>query len=73
MELRGFFGSFFQIGVTTGYVLGAALSMGINWNYLALVGQIIATILGIGMIFMPETPRWLLAQGYRKSGVNSLQ
>lgn len=47
--------------------------MGINWNYLALVGQIIATLLAIGMIFMPETPRWLLAQGYRNSGINSLQ
>ncbi|EDV20427.1 uncharacterized protein TRIADDRAFT_61088 [Trichoplax adhaerens] len=62
-QVRGFFGSFFQIGVTIGYVLGAGLAL----------GQIIATLLGICMMFMPETPRWLLSQGYKRSGLDSLQ
>lgn len=50
-------------GVLLGYVVDWALSGSGNWRAMLAAGLIPAITLLIGMMFMPETPRWLLKAG----------
>ncbi|GAB3555894.1 sugar porter family MFS transporter [Spelaeicoccus albus] len=51
------------IGIVAAYVVGYAFTDSHNWRAMFGVGAIPALGLGIGMFFMPESPRWLLARG----------
>ena len=62
-----------QLSVTLGFLLGAVLALKLNWNYLALVGLIIPILMALGMMFMPETPRYLLAKGKRPVAIRQLK
>ncbi|EDV20425.1 uncharacterized protein TRIADDRAFT_32044 [Trichoplax adhaerens] len=70
---RGMFGAFLQVGVTAGATIGAAIGMLVSWNFLAVAGQVIATILAFSMMFMPETPRWLISNGYEELASDTLR
>ena len=50
----------FAINAVLGNLFG---SMGDIWRYMMAVAFIPAALLWIGMIFMPESPRWLIANG----------
>ena len=67
------FGSFFQIGVTAGATIGAAIGMVVSWRYLAVAGQVIATIMAFCMMLMPETPRWLITNGFEQLASDTLR
>lgn len=67
---RGFLTSlpevFITFGILLGYVLNYALSglpEHINWRIMLGLAAIPATIIGLGVIAMPESPRWLAMQG----------
>ncbi|EDV20428.1 uncharacterized protein TRIADDRAFT_38377 [Trichoplax adhaerens] len=72
-ESRGMLGSMNQLSVTIGFLLGAVLALGINWNYLALVGMVLPILMALGIMFMPETPRYLLAKGKRPMAIKQLK
>lgn len=64
---RGFLGSmpevFITIGILLGYVVNYAFS-GIpnhwNWRAMLLLAAVPAVGIGMGVIVMPESPRWLV-------------
>ncbi|KAJ8615746.1 hypothetical protein MRB53_035118 [Persea americana] len=67
---QGFFTSFPEIFVNAGVLLGyisnfalAPLPTHINWRLMLGLGALPAVFLGIAILFMPESPRWLVMQG----------
>lgn len=67
---RGFLTSlpevFITFGILLGYVVNYALSglpMHINWRLMLGLAAIPAVGIGIGVMAMPESPRWLAMQG----------
>ncbi len=50
-----------DIGILASYFIDDAFATTHGgWRYMFLIGVIPAAILGIGMVFMPRTPRWLV-------------
>ncbi|KAK3671493.1 fructose symporter [Recurvomyces mirabilis] len=67
-RLRGNMVSLYQFNIALGEVLGYAvaamfLSVPGNWRYILGSSLIFSTIMGIGMLFMPESPRFLMHKG----------
>ncbi|MCK9614237.1 MAG: MFS transporter, partial [Candidatus Omnitrophica bacterium] len=51
-------------GIVVSYLVDYMLTLGKNeWRWMFGLGAIPATILLIGMIYLPETPRWLISRG----------
>ncbi|XP_077989711.1 solute carrier family 2, facilitated glucose transporter member 8-like isoform X2 [Glandiceps talaboti] len=72
-SLRGFLGACFQVAVTLGILFAYLVGMaGLNYVWLALVGAMIPTLMIILMIFMPETPRYLLSKNKRNDALGAL-
>ncbi|HYX06390.1 MAG TPA: sugar porter family MFS transporter [Bacteroidales bacterium] len=74
-KIRGTLVSMFQLLITVGilasYLSDSAIANNSNlesWRPMFYVGVIPAMILLIGMIFLPETPRWLMSKGYEEKG-----
>lgn len=67
---RGFLTSFTEVfinvGILLGYVANFAFSKlpeHLNWRLMLGAGAIPSLILGIGVLAMPESPRWLIMKG----------
>lgn len=58
-----------SLGILTTYVIGAF----VEWNVLAFIIGSFPFVLLVGMIFMPETPGWLLAHNQEEEAKKSLQ
>jgi len=68
VNVRGKLVSFNQLAITVGivvsYLVGYALSGIRGWRLMFALAAVPSTILGIGMFFMPESPRWLVAHNF---------
>jgi sugar porter (SP) family MFS transporter len=67
-EKRGRMVTFFQLAITLGillsYVVGYIFGNADNaWRLMFWAGFVPAIILFVGMLFVPESPRWLLSKG----------
>ena len=51
------------IGILVSYVVGYAFAGSENWRAMLALAVIPAIALLVGMVFMPESPRWLVANG----------
>jgi sugar porter (SP) family MFS transporter len=64
---RGRLVSFFMVGCSVGaliaFLVNYALSAAHAWRWMFGLGVIPAVMLGMGMAFLPETPRWLANHG----------
>lgn len=71
IELRGALVSLNQLAITIGimgsYVINYAFTntQG-SWRWMFMIGILPAVLLSIGMIFLPESPRWLVKQGKKR-------
>lgn len=67
-RLRGNLVSLYQFNIALGEILGyavAAIFIGVkgNWRYILGSSLVFSTIMFIGMLFMPESPRYLMFKG----------
>lgn len=66
-EERGRLVTFFQLSVTIGilvaYVVGLAFDHVEGWRWMLGLGAVPAIVLGVGMLRMPQSPRWLVMAG----------
>jgi sugar porter (SP) family MFS transporter len=62
--IRGRLVSFFQLAITLGilvaYLVDMALAESGSWRWMLGLAVIPGTLLAVGMLLMPESPRWLL-------------
>ncbi len=69
-EVRGALVSLNQLMITCGivlsYVVDYAFSVSENWRWMFAFGAVPAIILLIGMVFLPESPRWLVSRSLIK-------
>ena len=64
---RGTMTSFFQlattVGMTVSYLVAFLLAPAEAWRIMLILAIVPALLLGIGMFFMPPSPRWLIEAG----------
>ena len=67
-EARGWQVSLFQLAITVGilaaYVVDNTFAAGGAWRWMLGLAVVPGAILGLGMLAMPETPRWLAKHGH---------
>jgi MFS transporter, SP family, galactose:H+ symporter len=65
---RGALVSFNQLALTLGilvsYLVGYGLAASGAWRWMLGLGAVPGVILAVGMLFLPESPRWLAGHGY---------
>jgi SP family galactose:H+ symporter-like MFS transporter len=66
-DIRGRLVTFFQLSVTVGivvaYGVGLAFEPSEGWRWMLGLGALPAIVLGLGMLRMPQSPRWLVMVG----------
>lgn len=66
-EVRGTLTSLFQLAITTGivvaYLVNYALADAGAWRWMLGLGAVPALVLLVGMLPLPDSPRWLVRQG----------
>ncbi|KAL4244691.1 major facilitator superfamily protein [Abortiporus biennis] len=69
-QIRGTLTATYQLFITFGILVAYCISIGTrhmsgsgSWRTVVGIGFIWATILGVGILFMPESPRWLASRG----------
>ncbi|KAG8694081.1 hexose transporter hxt1 [Ceratobasidium sp. 395] len=69
-QLRGSLTGTYQLFITFGILVAYCISIGTreasnsaSWRVVIAIGLVWALILGVGILFMPESPRWLLKRG----------
>ncbi|MEO8401185.1 MAG: sugar porter family MFS transporter [Gammaproteobacteria bacterium] len=77
-ELRGGLVSLNQLAITIGilcsYLINYAFtSFEGSWRWMFGIGLVPAILLSIGMIFLPESPRWLIKQNMIDKAIKTLQ
>ena len=71
VHIRGALVSLNQLALTTGIVISYLVDFTFaptgGWRWMLGLAVIPSVVLGIGMYFMPSSPRWLLSKGESKS------
>jgi len=71
-RIRGRIVTVLQFMNTTGALLMAALGIGVNWVWLAVVAAIIPCGLLVLTFFITETPHWYFERNRRQEGIKAL-
>ena len=75
--IRGALVSLNQLAITVGigvaYFIDYAFAGSGNWRWMFISAVLPAIILLIGMIFLPESPRWLARQGFREQALRNFR
>lgn len=65
-QIRGTLAALFQLAITLGivlaYLVNYALAAAEAWRWMLGLGAVPAIILGVGMLLLPDSPRWLVGQ-----------
>lgn len=77
-NIRGSLVTFFQLAVTIGilvaYLVGLAFSdVNEGWRWMLGLGAVPALALFIGVLRLPQSPRWLIMEGRRDEAVAALK
>lgn len=69
-KVRGFLVSLNQLAVTIGILVAYAINYSLSaegaWRLMFGLGAIPGVVLGIALIFLPESPRWMVLRGKRE-------
>jgi sugar porter (SP) family MFS transporter len=75
-NLRGGLVTLNQLAITGGillsYVVDALFAPNQSWRWMLASGVLPAIALELGVVFLPESPRWLLLHGFRESATKTL-
>lgn len=71
-QIRGLLGTCFQVMVVIGILLESIFGTFMSWRLMAGVSVIATVVMSTLMIFMPETPQWLLSKGRTDEAEKSL-
>ncbi len=71
-EVRGTLGSGFQVSATLGMLCVYGMGVGLGWQWIAVICSVPPTLLTSCMVFMPESPRWLLAKHLENDALMNL-
>ncbi len=77
-ERRGGLVSLNQLAITLGILSSYLINYSFtnidgSWRWMFGIGLIPAILLSIGMIFLPESPRWLITQNKKEDAINILK
>ena len=77
-ESRGGLVTLHQLAITIGILVSfvinyAFISVQGSWHWMFAIGLIPATLLGLGVIILPESPRWLIKQNRQLEATKILQ
>lgn len=76
-QIRGTLAALFQLAITLGivlaYLVNYALAGAEAWRWMLGLGAAPAIILGLGMFFLPDSPRWLVGQNRNDEARSVLQ
>lgn len=77
-ELRGGLVSLNQLAITIGILFSFIINYAFtnidgSWRWMFGIGLLPAVLLSIGMIFLPESPRWLIKQNMKEKAIKTLQ
>jgi len=62
------------LAFTANAIIGNLMAdTGHAWRYMLIIAALPAVVLGIGMIKVPESPRWLIAKGRHKEALKNLK
>lgn len=61
------------VGILASYLVGYALSSGGQWRWMFGLATIPAVIMLVGLLTLPESPRWLLTKGREPDARNVLE
>lgn len=77
LAIRGALVSTYQLAITFGivasYLMGIAITGGGEWRHMFALGCVPGILFMIGLIFLPESPRWLMMHRGRAEAEASLQ
>ncbi|GAA5887386.1 hypothetical protein JCM5296_007121 [Sporobolomyces johnsonii] len=79
-EIRGSLVATYQLMITFGILVAYCISIGTryvseggaSWRIVCALNMLWAIILGVGFIFAPESPRWLMGEGRPEEAEKSL-
>jgi len=54
------------VGILAAALVGVALTDVLSWRWMIMVAAVPAIVLLLGMLSLPESPRWLVSQGHLK-------
>jgi len=77
-KIRGALVSLNQLAITIGIFVSYLIDLGFaetheGWRWMFVIGIVPALILGIGMFFLPDTPRWLFSKGKDDQAILALE
>ncbi len=78
VQLRGALVSLNQLAITIGILTSYLINYSFthshgSWRWMFGIGIIPATLLSLGMIFLPESPRWLIKKNQTRRAIDILQ
>uniref|UniRef100_A0A7S2HSG1 Hexose transporter 1 n=1 Tax=Zooxanthella nutricula TaxID=1333877 RepID=A0A7S2HSG1_9DINO len=78
VRARGTYLVMYQLMLTAGIPAAAIVNEAVKhlqngWRYSIAVQAVVASVLLVGMFFMPRSPRWLVLQGRREEALRSLR
>jgi MFS transporter, SP family, arabinose:H+ symporter len=77
-KIRGTLIAAYQLAITMGILISYLVNFGLhevenNWRWMFATGLLPSVLFFIGLIFIPESPRWLAKAGFREKAMAVLE
>lgn len=76
-KIRGILITIYQLAITLGILISYVVNYGLhdvdnNWRWMFATGLLPSIVFFIGLIFIPESPRWLIKNGFKARAITVL-